>query len=46
MTEGRFLVLGGYLVFLNYLVGHHRIIKEKLYPDDLKGNIDKVLLWY
>ena len=32
LTEGRFLILGGYLVFLNYLANHHKGIREKLYP--------------
>jgi glutathione S-transferase len=32
MTEGRFLILGGYLVFLSYLANHHKGIREKLYP--------------
>lgn len=36
LTEGRFLVLGGYIVFLNYLMNHHRPIKEKLYPPEVK----------
>ena len=36
ITEGRFLVLGGYLVFLTHLANHHKSIREKLYPNDLK----------
>lgn len=36
ITEGRFLILGGYLVFLNYLCNHHRPIREKLYPAEVK----------
>jgi glutathione S-transferase len=36
LTEGRFLVLGGYVVFLNYLVNHHKDIREKLYPAEYK----------
>ena len=34
VTEGRFLILGGYIVFLNYLVNHHREIRDKLYSDE------------
>src|SRR5437868_2018667 len=30
ITEGRFLILGGYLVFLTYLANHHKAIREKL----------------
>jgi glutathione S-transferase len=32
ITEGRFVILGGYLVFLNYLMNHHKQIRERLYP--------------
>lgn len=46
ITEGRFLILGGYLVFLNYLVNHHRPIRDKLYPVEVKPHIDKILLWF
>jgi glutathione S-transferase len=46
LTEGRFLVLGGYLVFLNYLGNYHKTIKEKLYPSSSRNEIDKSMLWY
>lgn len=46
ITEGRFLVLGGYLVFLTHLANHHKKIKDKLYPVDQKQQIDKLLLWF
>ena len=46
VTEGRFLILGGYLVFLNYLVNHHRGIKDKLYPQETKPQLDKMMLWF
>ena len=46
ITEGRFLVLGGYLVFLTYLANHHKSIRDKLYPNDLKQQIDKYMLWF
>ncbi len=46
LTEGRFLVLGGYNVFLNYLCNHHQKIKEKLYQTQFKGEIDKHMLWF
>ena len=36
ITEGRFLILGGYLVFINYLINKHQPIREKLYPEDVK----------
>ena len=32
ISEGRFLIIGGYIVFVNYLVNHHRPIRDKLYP--------------
>jgi glutathione S-transferase len=34
ITEGRFLILGGYLVFLTYLSNHHKSIRDKLYPQE------------
>ena len=46
ITEGRFLILGGYLVFMNYLLNHHKAIREKLYPEEEKLQIDKILLWF
>ncbi len=46
MSEGRFLILGGYIVFLTYLANHHKAIREKLYPAQFKAEIDKVMLWY
>lgn len=46
LTEGRFLLLGGYPVFLNYLGNYHRPVKEKLYPVLYKNEIDKAMLWY
>ena len=46
MAEGRFLVLGGYLVFLNYLANYHKPIRDKLYPQISKTEIDKTMLWY
>ena len=45
ITEGRYLLLGGGIVFLNYLVNHHKQIREKLYPLDFKPLIDSILLW-
>lgn len=45
MTEGRYLLLGGSIVFINYLVNHHREIRDKLYPKDFKSLIDSILLW-
>lgn len=36
VTEGRFLILGGYRVFISYLVNHHRLIRDKLYPREEK----------
>eukprot|EP00347_Sterkiella_histriomuscorum_P024508 403330868 len=46
IQEGRFLILGGYLVFLNYLVNKHEPIRNKLYPLEVKPLIDKILLWF
>lgn len=46
ITEGRFLVLGGYLAFINYLVNHHNPIKERLYPEEAKDALDTILLWF
>jgi hypothetical protein len=46
LTEGRFLILGGYTVFLNYLMNHHKAIREKFYPNEAKQQIDKILLWF
>ena len=33
ITEGDYLVLGGYSVFLQYLSANHKLIKDKFYPD-------------
>jgi len=46
ITEGRFLILGGYLVFLTYLANHHKSIREKLYPQEEKIQVDKLMLWF
>lgn len=46
ITEGRFLIIGGYLVFINYLVKHHEKIQAKLYSPDVKPQVDRILLWF
>mmetsp|Transcript_3613 Transcript_3613/g.3560 ORF Transcript_3613/g.3560 Transcript_3613/m.3560 type:complete len:137 (+) Transcript_3613:185-595(+) len=46
VTEGRFLILGGYMVFLNYLMNHHKAIRDKFQPLGKKNEIDKIMLWY
>ena len=46
LTEDRFLVLGGYLVFLTYLVNHHKAIRDRLYPKEYETEINKLMLWF
>ena len=46
ITEGRFQVLGGYPVFIKYLVNKHLNLREKLYPEDQRQAIDQLLLWF
>ena len=36
ITEGRTMVLAGYLQYLKYLVGHHKGLRDKLYPEALR----------
>jgi len=46
ITEGKYLVLGGYQVFLQYLSSSHKSIKDRLYPEEYKGEIDKHMMWF
>ncbi len=36
IKESRFLILGGYVVFLNYLINYHHTIRERLCPKEEK----------
>ena len=36
LAEGKFVILGGYQVFINYLVNHHLPVRDKLLPSEIK----------
>ena len=46
ITEGRYMVLGGSGLYIQYLVNSHREVKEMLYPDANKAEIDRHLSWF
>jgi glutathione S-transferase len=46
ITEGSFKILGGNNIFLIYLCNSHQRIKDKLYPAEAKGEIEKHLAWF
>ena len=46
LTEGKFLVLGGYQVHLNFLCNNNKSIRDKLFPQDYKQDIDKHMNWF
>ena len=46
ITEGSFKILGGGNIFLIYLCNSHQRIKDKLYPNESKADIEKHLSWF
>ena len=46
ITEGRFCVLGGYPVFLQFLANYHKQVKDKFRPNSKKDEIEKSIQWY
>lgn len=45
-VTGKFFILGGYGIYLQYLCNHHPKIRAKLYPEDHKVEIDKHMMWF
>jgi glutathione S-transferase len=46
LTEGRFLVIGGYQVFINYLKNNNSKVRDRLFPEEYRDGIDKHLNWF
>lgn len=46
LTEGGFKILGGNNIFLLYLCNSHQRIKDKLYPNEARNEIEKHLAWF
>ena len=46
ITEGKYMVLGGSGLYIQYLVNAHKTIKETLYPENNKAEIDRHLSWF
>jgi hypothetical protein len=46
ITEGSFKILGGNNIFLIYLCNSHQRIKDKLFPNEAKSEIEKHLAWF
>lgn len=46
ITEGQFKVLGGGNTLITYLVNQHKSVAVHLYPEALKGEIEKFLNWF
>lgn len=46
ITEGGFKILGGNNIFLIYLCNSHQRIKDRLYSNDCKADIEKHLAWF
>jgi len=46
ITEGNFKVLGGSNIFLIYLCNSQQRIKDKLYAQENRGEIEKHLAWF
>ena len=46
VSEGSFKILGGNNIYLVYLCNSHQRIKDKLYKQDQRGEIEKHLSWF
>jgi len=46
LTEGSFKILGGSNIFLIYLCNSQQRIKDKLYAQENRGEIEKHLAWF
>lgn len=46
ITDGGYKVLGGSQVLLNYLCNSQQRIKDKLYPQELRNEIEKHFSWF
>ena len=46
ITEGKYIVLGGSGLNITYLLNAHKNVKEALYPDASKQEIDRHLSWF
>jgi len=46
ITEGSFKILGGNSIFLIYLCNSNQRIKDKLYPTEVRAEIEKHLSWF
>lgn len=46
LTEGHFKILGGSNIFLIYLCNSQQRIKDKLYSQENRGEIEKHLAWF
>lgn len=46
LTEGMFKILGGNNSFITYICNSKKAVKEKLYPENIKSEIEKHLTFY
>jgi hypothetical protein len=46
ITEGPFKVIGGGNTLINYLVNAHKHVADHLYPEHLRGEVEKFLNWF
>lgn len=46
ITEGQFKVIGGGNTLINYLVNAHTLVSDHLYPENLRGEVEKFLNWF
>jgi len=44
--KGNQYVLGGFSIYINYLCNHQQRIKENIYPEEYKKEIDNRILWF
>ena len=46
ITEGQFKIIGGGTAFITYLINAHKSVRDNLYPEAQKAEIDKLLNWF
>lgn len=46
VVEGRQVIIGSFVTFLQYLMCNHNQIKSRLYPEDKRQQIDGTLHWF
>ena len=46
ITEGEFKIIGGGNTFILHLIHAHKQVKDELYQEEMRINIDKFLNWF